>query len=99
MNARQKSLAYFWSVHQMKYCRFASADGPQFGLIETVAGVQQITQTTTGDLLPDFSKAKKSSAQPLSSAKLLYPVEPSKIVCVGRNYSEHAKSLRLSSRW
>jgi 2-keto-4-pentenoate hydratase/2-oxohepta-3-ene-1,7-dioic acid hydratase in catechol pathway len=77
----------------MKYCRFASTDGPQFGLIETVAGVQQITQTTTGDSLPDFSKAKKISAQPLSSARLLYPVEPSKIVCVGRNYSEHAKEL------
>ena len=77
----------------MKYCRFASADGPQFGLIETVAGSEQITQTTTGGLLPDFSKAKKVSPQPLSSAKLLYPVEPSKIVCVGRNYSEHAKEL------
>jgi 2-keto-4-pentenoate hydratase/2-oxohepta-3-ene-1,7-dioic acid hydratase in catechol pathway len=77
----------------MKYCRFASPDGPRFGLIETVAGVQQITQTTYGSLLPDFSKAKKVSPTPLSSATLLYPVEPSKIVCVGRNYSEHAKEL------
>jgi 2-keto-4-pentenoate hydratase/2-oxohepta-3-ene-1,7-dioic acid hydratase in catechol pathway len=77
----------------MKYCRFASADGPQFGLIETVAGTEQITQTATGGLLPDFSKAKKASSPPLSAAKLLYPVEPSKIVCVGRNYSEHAKEL------
>ena len=32
----------------MKYCRFASPDGPQFGLIETVAGIDQITQTTNG---------------------------------------------------
>ncbi len=77
----------------MKYCRFASPDGPQFGLIETVAGTEQITQTATGGLLPDFSKAKKISPQSFSSAKLLYPVEPSKIICVGRNYSEHAKEL------
>jgi 2-keto-4-pentenoate hydratase/2-oxohepta-3-ene-1,7-dioic acid hydratase in catechol pathway len=84
---------FFWSVHQMKYCRFASPDGPQFGLIETSSGVQQITQTTTGGVLPDFSKAKKISPQRLSSANLRYPVEPSKIVCVGRNYSEHAKEL------
>jgi 2-keto-4-pentenoate hydratase/2-oxohepta-3-ene-1,7-dioic acid hydratase in catechol pathway len=77
----------------MKYCRLASTDGPQFGLIETVAGTDQITQTTTGGVLPDLSKAKKISPQPLSSAKLLYPVEPSKVVCVGRNYSEHAKEL------
>jgi len=77
----------------MKYCRFTSADGPQFGLVETVAGVQQITQTSTDGVLPDFSKMKKVSPQPLSSATLLYPVQPSNIVCVGRNYSEHAKEL------
>jgi 2-keto-4-pentenoate hydratase/2-oxohepta-3-ene-1,7-dioic acid hydratase in catechol pathway len=93
MNARQKSLAYFWSVHQMKFCRFTSPDGPQFGLIETVAGFDQITQTTSGGVLPDFSKAKKISPQALSAARPLHPVEPSKIVCVGRNYSEHAKEL------
>jgi len=77
----------------MKYCRFTSPDGPQFGLIETVSGTAQITQTTSGGVLPDFSRAKKISPQPLASAKLLYPAEPSKIVCVGRNYSEHAKEL------
>jgi 2-keto-4-pentenoate hydratase/2-oxohepta-3-ene-1,7-dioic acid hydratase in catechol pathway len=77
----------------MKYCRFTSPDGPQFGLIETVAGTYTITRTATGGVFPDFSKAKKVSPQPLSSTALLYPVEPSKIVCVGRNYSEHAKEL------
>jgi 2-keto-4-pentenoate hydratase/2-oxohepta-3-ene-1,7-dioic acid hydratase in catechol pathway len=30
---------------------------------------------------------------PLSSAKLLVPVTPSKIVCVGRNYRDHVKEL------
>src|SRR5260370_10685095 len=30
---------------------------------------------------------------PLSAADLLPPVTPSKIVCVGRNYREHAKEL------
>jgi 2-keto-4-pentenoate hydratase/2-oxohepta-3-ene-1,7-dioic acid hydratase in catechol pathway len=86
-------LLIFGVLTKMKYCRFASPDGPQFGLIETVDGADKITQTTTGGLLPDFSKAKKASLQPLSSAALVYPVEPSKIVCVGRNYSEHAKEL------
>ena len=28
---------------------------------------------------------------PLSAAELLPPVTPSKIVCVGRNYSDHVK--------
>jgi 2-keto-4-pentenoate hydratase/2-oxohepta-3-ene-1,7-dioic acid hydratase in catechol pathway len=30
---------------------------------------------------------------PLSEAKLLAPVTPSKIICVGRNYRDHAKEL------
>jgi 2-keto-4-pentenoate hydratase/2-oxohepta-3-ene-1,7-dioic acid hydratase in catechol pathway len=30
---------------------------------------------------------------PLESAELLAPVTPSKIICVGRNYREHAKEL------
>jgi 2-keto-4-pentenoate hydratase/2-oxohepta-3-ene-1,7-dioic acid hydratase in catechol pathway len=77
----------------MKYCRFTTPDGPRFGLIETLAGTEQITQTAPDGLLPDFLKAKKIAAQPLSAAMLLYPVQASKIVCVGRNYSEHAKEL------
>jgi 2-keto-4-pentenoate hydratase/2-oxohepta-3-ene-1,7-dioic acid hydratase in catechol pathway len=77
----------------MKYCRFVSADGPRFGLIESVSGVDQITQSMPDGLIPDFSKAQKIAPQPVSSAKLLYPAAASKIVCVGRNYSEHAKEL------
>jgi 2-keto-4-pentenoate hydratase/2-oxohepta-3-ene-1,7-dioic acid hydratase in catechol pathway len=77
----------------MKYCRFTTPDGPRFGLIETLAGTEQITQTAQDGLLPDFLEAKKIAAQPLSAAMLLYPVQASKIVCVGRNYSEHAKEL------
>ncbi|MGB7198549.1 MAG: fumarylacetoacetate hydrolase family protein [Acidobacteriaceae bacterium] len=33
------------------------------------------------------------SAQPLSALKLLAPVTPSKIVCIGRNYRDHAAEL------
>lgn len=77
----------------MRYCRFVSADGPRFGLIESVAGSAQITQTSPDGVIPDLSKAQKCAAQPVSSAKLLFPAVASKIVCVGRNYSEHAKEL------
>ncbi|MFC1936684.1 fumarylacetoacetate hydrolase family protein [Chloroflexota bacterium] len=39
-----------------------------------------------------FSEFRRSEAdQPLSAVKLLAPVQPSKIVCVGRNYAAHAK--------
>ena len=36
---------------------------------------------------------RKEAETPLSDVNLLAPSEPSKIICVGRNYVEHAKEL------
>ena len=41
-----------------------------------------------------YGRYRRSEVQtPLADVKLLPPCEPSKIVCVGRNYVEHAKEL------
>ncbi len=40
----------------------------------------------------DFDSAEATNI-PLGEARLLAPTQPSKIVCVGRNYREHAKEL------
>lgn len=77
----------------MKYCRFVSAEGPRFGLLEKVGDVQYITQTAPDGPVPAFPGTERQPGLPLASAKLLEPSQPSKIVCVGRNYSEHAKEL------
>ncbi len=39
------------------------------------------------------SYRRKEAETPLADVKLLAPTEPSKIICVGRNYIEHAKEL------
>ena len=36
---------------------------------------------------------RKEAETPLADVRLLAPSEPSKIICVGRNYVEHAKEL------
>ena len=77
----------------MRYCRFVSAERPQFGQIENVDGVEFITQVAPDGPVPQFSSAHKATRIPIASVKLLPPSQPSKIVCVGRNYSEHAKEL------
>ncbi len=77
----------------MKYCRFVSAEGPQFGQIETVGGTQYITRTAPDGPVPEFSSTDHLPHLPFASVKLLEPATPSKILCVGRNYSEHAKEL------
>jgi len=44
-----------------------------------------------GDL---FGKYRRQDAKtPLADVKLVAPCEPSKVVCVGRNYVDHAKEL------
>ncbi|HYX52809.1 MAG TPA: fumarylacetoacetate hydrolase family protein [Candidatus Limnocylindrales bacterium] len=77
----------------MKYCRFARREGAGFGIIEQVNGVDHITHVAPGERIPDILAAQKTTPIPLSSARLLAPAVPSKIICVGRNYSDHAKEL------
>ena len=78
----------------MRFCRFESDNVGRYGLIETVANQDVIRRTL--DHLPtaasDFEHGTPVDI-PLASARLLAPVSPSKIVCIGRNYREHAKEL------
>jgi 2-keto-4-pentenoate hydratase/2-oxohepta-3-ene-1,7-dioic acid hydratase in catechol pathway len=70
----------------MKVCRFETAEGPRSGrvvdgrIVELVRfGLQIETSPFVGLSIAD--------------ARMLAPVAPSKIVCVGRNYREHASEL------
>jgi 2-keto-4-pentenoate hydratase/2-oxohepta-3-ene-1,7-dioic acid hydratase in catechol pathway len=79
----------------MKYCRFQLSGRAHYGLVETFAGRQEITrllanapEDSNGDM--EDVPTKRMEAVSLGDATLLAPVRPSKIVCVGRNYREHA---------
>jgi 2-keto-4-pentenoate hydratase/2-oxohepta-3-ene-1,7-dioic acid hydratase in catechol pathway len=82
----------------MKYCGFELNGQSHYGLVEAVAGAEQITRLLLkspaefgGDL--EDLPSKRMDHLALAEAKLLAPVRPSKIVCVGRNYREHAVEL------
>ncbi len=80
----------------MKYCRFQLDDDTHYGLVEPVAGREMITRILTlADESEPMEEAQSRRTQPLElgEARLLAPVSPSKIICVGRNYREHAKEL------
>lgn len=82
----------------MKYCRFQFNGQAQYGLVESVAGQDAIVRlllTPPEDAEGDMEslRTRKIEAIPLEEATLLPPVRPSKIVCVGRNYREHAAEL------
>ena len=77
----------------MKICRFAMRDGSasvpeatRHGLIEG-DGILEISGIPWGQW------TRGSRSVHLAAARLLAPVAPSKIVCVGRNYAAHAAEL------
>lgn len=79
----------------MKYCRFETEAGPQYGEVKERDGALWIER-----LLPPFEEdpwTKLSTARftpvRLESARLVAPVVPRKIVCIGRNYRAHAAEL------
>jgi 2-keto-4-pentenoate hydratase/2-oxohepta-3-ene-1,7-dioic acid hydratase in catechol pathway len=82
----------------MKYCRFQHDGQPQYGLIESLAGADHITRLflkpphQSGGDIEDLP-TRRVQPVPFQGAPVLAPVEPSKIVCVGRNYREHAAEL------
>lgn len=79
----------------MKYCRFQFNGQAQYGLVESVAGrdaIVRVLLTPPEDADGDMEslRTRRIEAIPLEEATLLPAVRPSKIVCVGRNYREHA---------
>jgi 2-keto-4-pentenoate hydratase/2-oxohepta-3-ene-1,7-dioic acid hydratase in catechol pathway len=82
----------------MKYCRFQLNAQAYYGLVESVAGREAIVrilltppEDADGDM--ESLRTRRIDAIPLAEAVLLPPVRPSKIVCIGRNYREHAAEL------
>jgi len=82
----------------MKYCRFHWNGEAHYGLVEAVAGRDSIVrllltppEETDGDM--ESLRTRKIDAIALDEAALLPPVRPSKIVCIGRNYRDHAAEL------
>jgi 2-keto-4-pentenoate hydratase/2-oxohepta-3-ene-1,7-dioic acid hydratase in catechol pathway len=80
----------------MKYCRFQSDSGPQYGEIADRNGVlwiERLLPPPEEDPWTKFAATTLFNPVPIDQATLLQPVVPSKIVCIGRNYKEHAAEL------
>jgi 2-keto-4-pentenoate hydratase/2-oxohepta-3-ene-1,7-dioic acid hydratase in catechol pathway len=71
----------------MRIVRYKVKDGaPQYGWI-----LEDRVGAIDGDPFREYRRTKADT--PLEEVRLLAPCLPGKIVCVGRNYMEHAKEL------
>ena len=84
----------------MKYCKFLSPSGsPRYAHVEERDGAlwaSALMEPPVEDLaaqLAILDSPEPFTAAPLSALQLLQPVTPSKILCIGRNYKEHAAEL------
>jgi 2-keto-4-pentenoate hydratase/2-oxohepta-3-ene-1,7-dioic acid hydratase in catechol pathway len=92
----------------MKYCRFLLQGQPVCGRIEDRDNAPWITEVLPPpeedlaaqlrrmdavSVVVDEYTAENFEPIPIADALLLPPVTPSKIICVGRNYRDHAKEL------
>ena len=75
----------------MRICRFTTADSPapRFGIIDGGS----VRPLAYGETLERFPSPRTDEAISLKAVQIVAPVAPSKIVCVGRNYKEHAAEL------
>ena len=79
----------------MQYCRFQTEQGPQYGEVSQRQDEWWMERVIAP---PPEDRAgsrviEPHPAQPLARLTLLAPVTPSKIVCIGRNYRDHAAEL------
>ena len=91
----------------MRYCRFLLESQPHYGIVEDRDGeawIVDLAPAPPEDLAFHLAHAHAAAEnldfaslafEPLllRTAELLPPVTPSKILCVGRNYRDHAKEL------
>ncbi|GAA3745159.1 fumarylacetoacetate hydrolase family protein [Salinactinospora qingdaonensis] len=77
----------------MRIARFSSGDDVGFGLVEVdeEAGEQFVSRITGHPLLGQIQLAGERAK--LADVRLLSPVLPSKVVCIGKNYADHVAEM------
>jgi len=86
----------------MRYCRFLYGGQSRYGAVEEHLGalrIKSLIDAPEEDLAYRIEHGSAAAGSfnfepmPLSEADLLPPVNPTKIICVGRNYREHVSEL------
>lgn len=67
----------------MRFLRYQSPAGPAYAVVDTAGTVRALKGSPLGD------HEVGDTVGPLESLRLLPPVEPPKVICVGMNYADH----------
>lgn len=76
----------------MRFCRYSvGGEVRGFGLVDGEPGVDAAVAVIDGTPFTGFTPT--GERYPLGDVRLLAPIVPTKIVCIGKNYAEHAKEM------
>ncbi|MEO8436763.1 MAG: fumarylacetoacetate hydrolase family protein, partial [Pyrinomonadaceae bacterium] len=72
-------------------CRFTTSDSPapRFGIIDG----DIVRPLAEGETIERFPSPRTDEAISVKAVQIVAPVAPSKVVCVGRNYKDHAAEM------
>ena len=74
----------------MKFCRFVASESPETSAKHGLLEGEEVCEISG----PPWREWRRDDRKwPVGQVSLVAPVEPSKIVCVGRNYAAHAAEL------
>ncbi len=73
----------------MRIARFAHAGAVSFGIVEGVGDDPAALSVAAVDGHPFAPLVRTGVTHPLGEVRLLAPVLPSKVVCIGKNYADH----------
>ena len=76
----------------MKFCRFVPLDRP-VSSGAPLYGILDANQVREISGAPWAEWSQSSRVWPLAAVRLVAPVDPNKVVCIGRNYAAHAAEL------
>src|SRR6202521_3733060 len=77
----------------MKFCRFVVRDSAAVPSASPLYGVLEGEEVHEITAAPWEQWSRAAGSWRFAEVRLLAPVQPSKIVCVGRNYAAHAAEL------
>ncbi len=77
----------------MRIARFTTGDEPRYAIVDGAPGEEELL-VLTGDPMYIAGKPTGERIKLTDEVRLLAPVIPrSKVVCLGKNYAEHAKEM------
>jgi 2-keto-4-pentenoate hydratase/2-oxohepta-3-ene-1,7-dioic acid hydratase in catechol pathway len=80
-----------WQDRAVRIARIAHSDGVAFAAVETAANGQDVAAEIAEH---PFGPIQLTGRRwPVADIRLLAPILPTKIVCVGKNYADHAQEM------